>query len=293
MPTLRPASRQICTALFVAAIFGLPTFGHAAQQEQPGAPTAQAAEAIKSAGRTLDAPMDSGISLGLKAYADKDYGKAARLFKDEADRGNPTAQFFLGVLYTSGKGVSKNGAKGVALLKNAADGGVVKAQTYLGYFYFTGDAGLQEDHAEALSWFQRAGRKGDQDAQEMTGMLLLATKDPDNYNAAAQWLERSLEPNKQLDDLVGPSAKDHKQEAKMLLGQMFLSGSGVPQNNALAYALFSNVTTEVPFSITAHMSQADIQLGRSLAETMRHSGDIPKVINSYISGSPSIGNGLQ
>jgi TPR repeat protein len=47
----------------------------------------------------------------------------------------------------------------------------VEAQTLLGSAYSEGQAGLSQDHAEALKWFSRAAEKGFAPAQYQLGLV--------------------------------------------------------------------------------------------------------------------------
>ncbi len=49
---------------------------------------------------------DSGIE-GVKAYKNKDYGNALKLLLPLAEDGNANAQYYIGLMHWSGKGVAK------------------------------------------------------------------------------------------------------------------------------------------------------------------------------------------
>jgi len=74
--------------------------------------------------------------------------KGFRSFKPLAEQGNPLAQFFIGMLYTEGKGVPQDYAKAVHWYTKTAKQGNVKAQTALGEIYYM-SKGVPEDYAKA------------------------------------------------------------------------------------------------------------------------------------------------
>ncbi len=76
-----------------------------------------------------------------------------------ARRGDPKAQFDLGVCYRFGQGVPQDEAAAVAWYLKAAEQGYDKAQYNLGVCY-DGGTGTPKDHAEAAKWYRRAAHQG-------------------------------------------------------------------------------------------------------------------------------------
>jgi TPR repeat protein len=74
------------------------------------------------------------------------------------------AQFVLGECYQMGRGVAKNVPAGTKLIRKAANGGFVPAMTAMGTICLKG-IGVKADKAAAKSWFQKAARQGDANAQ--------------------------------------------------------------------------------------------------------------------------------
>ena len=64
----------------------------------------------------------------LAAYKAGDHQKAFLLWKPLAEQGNPLAQFFIGMLYTEGKGVPQDYAKAVHWWTKAAKQGYAEAR---------------------------------------------------------------------------------------------------------------------------------------------------------------------
>ena len=69
-------------------------------------------------------PLEDGIA----AFRGGDYATAIQLLRQFAERGNPSAQFYLGFMYANARGVPKNYAEALKWYRLAADQGVASAQ---------------------------------------------------------------------------------------------------------------------------------------------------------------------
>ena len=67
-----------------------------------------------------------------------DLTEALRLFSLAAERGNPHAQLFLGILNEYGKGMAKDFAEAAKWYRMAAEQGYADAQCHLGGMYKNG-----------------------------------------------------------------------------------------------------------------------------------------------------------
>ncbi|NIP73788.1 MAG: sel1 repeat family protein, partial [Gammaproteobacteria bacterium] len=72
---------------------------------------------------------------GLQAYQQGDYIKALDIWVQLAGRGDPVAQFGLGMLHQGGKGVERDEARAAEWFRKAAEQGFVPAQFNLGNAY--------------------------------------------------------------------------------------------------------------------------------------------------------------
>jgi hypothetical protein len=104
------------------------------------------------------APPD--ITPGVKAYEKGDYATAVRVFKPAADKGQPDAQFNLGILYSRGQGVGKDPEEAFKWLRLAADQGLPQAQFMVAQMREKGE-GVAPNYAEAEHWYQLAADSGD------------------------------------------------------------------------------------------------------------------------------------
>ena len=118
----------------------------------PGAPVA--------AGQTFDE--------AVAAYDRGDYATAVRGFLVHAEQGDATAQYKLGLMYATGRGVLKDEAEAVRWYRLAAEQGVASAQFNLGVMYANG-RGVLKDEAEAVRWFRLAVDQGHAGAQFKLG----------------------------------------------------------------------------------------------------------------------------
>ena len=82
----------------------------------------------------------------------QDDAQAAKWTRLAADQGNASAQFRLGAMYFSGKGVPRDYAEAAKWFRLAADQGVVTAQYNLGAMYANGQ-GVPQDDVQAVKWF--------------------------------------------------------------------------------------------------------------------------------------------
>ena len=97
----------------------------------------------------------------------------SKLFKQtrvEAEKGNPAAQFKLGMLCAAGKECPQDLTQAAEWLRKAADQGIAAAQFNLAVFYAQG-VGLAQDYAQAAQWFRKAAEQSDRAAQYNLGVL--------------------------------------------------------------------------------------------------------------------------
>ena len=108
-------------------------------------------------GGALAGPLEDGFAASQR----HDYATALSLWLPLAQRGNPDAQFGIGMLYYRGHGVRQSYAEAMRWMLQAANEGHYFAQFTLGSMYEYG-IGVPEDLAQAHMWFDiaaaRAGR---------------------------------------------------------------------------------------------------------------------------------------
>ena len=123
---------------------------------------------------------------GAAAFEAGDYGEAAQLWQPLAEEGDAMAQFNMGLLHESGRGVVEDPAVAAAWYVRAALQGLSAAQYNLAVLYQSG-RGVPEDGAEALYWLEVAARDGEGAGREQAAdaaARLAETLSPEEVDAA-------------------------------------------------------------------------------------------------------------
>jgi TPR repeat protein len=112
----------------------------------------------------------------------------------EAESGDPSAQFKMGVRYELGDGVPQDYAQAAVWYRKAADQGrahseaTVLAQFALAVLYERGQ-GVPQNYAQAASWYRKAADRDHRGAQAALSVLHTAGKGvPQDLVAAHMWL---------------------------------------------------------------------------------------------------------
>lgn len=127
---------------------------------------------------------------GAAAYEAGDYGEAAGAWRPLAEGGDAMAQFNLGLLYETGRGVAEDAAQAADWYERAALQGVTQAQFNLALLHQTG-RGVEKDGTEALYWLEVAARHGEGAEQEQAADAaaqlaeILPAEDADDARARA------------------------------------------------------------------------------------------------------------
>ncbi len=166
--------------------------GRQAGLSLPLEPTGQdAAEASEK--KIEQQNQDEQLKAAEGAYNSGNYGEALRLFKPLAEQGAAAAQFYLGVMYENGLGVSQDYAEAVKWYRKAAEQGDDEAQNNLGILYVTG-RGVTRKYAEAVKWYRKAAEQGNTKAQNNLGIMyergLGVSRD---YAEAVKWYRKAAE----------------------------------------------------------------------------------------------------
>ena len=92
---------------------------------------------------------------GLELEKQGKYEQALKLYEQLAEQGDSNAQWRIGAIYYTGKGVNKNEAKGLKYVKLAAENGKADAQFFLCACFLNGK-GVSKDIDEAIKWCELA-----------------------------------------------------------------------------------------------------------------------------------------
>ena len=134
------------------------------------------------------APVAAGtFEDAVDAHARGDYAKALRLIRPLANDGNATAQFNLGVMYLTGRGVQQDYSAAALWFRKAAEQGYALAQSNLGTLYRDG-RGVAQDDTEAVMWFRKAADQSDAVAELHLGVMYAEGRGvPQDYVRAHMW----------------------------------------------------------------------------------------------------------
>ena len=192
-----------------------------ARQWRPRKPTARTTRPRARAERP---PAGTSASLAfrnaVRAHARGNHAAAYRGFRRLAEQGFAAAQFNLGLMYSSGKGVPQDHAEAAKWYRRASDQGNAGAQNMLGFLYGRG-LGVRKNNAAAARLYRRAAEQGHARAQFNLGTMYRrghgVAKNPVK---AARWYRRA--------------AEQGVVQAQNNLGFMYETGSGVPRDRVAA-----------------------------------------------------------
>jgi TPR repeat protein len=102
---------------------------------------------VLSMAPVLETARAGPLEDGEEAYRLGNYASAMKFFRKAADRGDPKAQTYIGVLCFQGQSVSRNFIEAEKWFRKAALQGNSAAQTNLGLIFYHG-LGRVKDYAE-------------------------------------------------------------------------------------------------------------------------------------------------
>ena len=130
---------------------------------------------------------EAQLMIGLRDLAKNDAANAAPWLERAATEGVPVAQYRLGTLFASGRGVPADKAKAFHWYLAAAQAGNRKAMSNLAVAYAQGD-GTTKNPQEAGRWFLRAAQMGLADAQfDLAILYERGLGVPQNLTDAYRW----------------------------------------------------------------------------------------------------------
>jgi uncharacterized protein len=97
----------------------------------------------------------ASFGAGVAAFRHQNFNAAAVIFGRLAEAGNPRAQFYLGFMYETGRGVPQDYLTAAYWYRRAANQGETTAQYRLGLLFDKGQ-GVTQDYIEAHKWLNLA-----------------------------------------------------------------------------------------------------------------------------------------
>lgn len=204
--------------------------------------------------------MTEPVRRGYAAFKAGDVDEGVAIFRAEADKGDPAAQFAMAILHQEGQGLEQSPAKavewytkaaeqghmpsqfnlgtlllndpsqaaqGIGWIEEAARAGSGRAKLFLARCHINGMHGLEKDWIRAeRQLIEAAGQSGG--AEAALQLAALYDADGEGWNRrsdkAVEWLNRAV--------VMGLPA------AMIRLGDKFGAGDGVDQDTAKARALY-------------------------------------------------------
>jgi hypothetical protein len=188
------------------------------------------------------APVVAGpFKDGFATYDHGDYATALRIWRPLADRGDASAQFNLGLMYSHGQGVPQDYAAATQWYRKAADHGDPLAQTNLGVMYAQGQ-GVPKDYAESVKWFRKAAEQGNAYAQSNLGVMYAHSQGvPQDYMHAYMWFNLAAGnfPASDAEERDG-ALKNRDLVAAQMTPEQIAEGQRLPQKRRPASPRSSN-----------------------------------------------------
>lgn len=133
------------------------------------------------------------IDTAIDSIRNGEFAAALEMLAPLAERGDPRAEYLLGIIYLEGLGVAVDGPAAVAHFAAAAEAGFPPADTRLGVIYADGMEGVPRDEGRAARHIRTAAYGSDPEAQHILGMFHLwgsfgQARDADR---AALWFRRA------------------------------------------------------------------------------------------------------
>lgn len=178
-----------------------------------------------------------------------------------AEKGDPSAQHALGVVYADGRGVAQDMTEAVRWWRLAADQGYADAQNALALAYANG-FGTPVVRDEAMRLWRAAAGQGHALAQyNLGGHLVLHAQDRSRLEEGVQWLTKS--------------AEQGDGDAQFFLGNLYFTGEGVKRDEERARTLWRQAAARGHAQARRALEGADLHMRSSatwhvaaVAETM-------------------------
>ena len=114
----------------------------------------------------LATPARADFNDGVVAYLMGDYDKAYATMRSLADTADHAyAQYYLGMMYLQGQGVTQSYEEAANWFMKSAEHGIPQAQYHLGDLYMKGQ-GLPRDYEYAYAWFSAGAAQKHQKSVE-------------------------------------------------------------------------------------------------------------------------------
>jgi TPR repeat protein len=172
--------------------------------------------------------------------------EAVAVFKAGAEHGSAASMSNLGLAYDRGIGVTRDYDKAREWYEKAAANGDARGMNGLGQLYSDG-RGVLQDYAKAFEWYEKAAVKGRGEAMLIVGFFYAnGFGVRQDYAKAREWFEQAVlkGSTEQVREWLADAAKKDVLRAMVSLGELYLSGRGVPLDYAKAREWFEKAAAE-------------------------------------------------
>jgi TPR repeat protein len=205
-----------------------------------------------------NAQYNMGLLYARGQGVTQDYTKAVEWYRLAAENGVAAAQYNLGVMFANGQGTAPNPEEARKWFLKAAEQGIGGAASNLGNIYYEGE-GAFRDYSEAEKWYRKAAEQGVASAAFSLGVIHdLGQGVPQNFEEALKWYRKSAD--------AGYAA------ALTNIGVLYYNGQGVKRDLPEAYAWLARAeklgdprAPQLIKWIVGNMKPGDIKKGQELA----------------------------
>ena len=132
----------------------------------------------------------TNFSEGFQAYERGDYAVTIREWRRSAERGDPSGQYGLKMMYFEGKGVPQDYVEAARWYRLAAEQGYVAGLTQTDLLYFEGK-GVAQDYVLAHKWLNLGAAQGDEiavRARHIVASRMTPAQIAEAQKLAREWL---------------------------------------------------------------------------------------------------------
>jgi TPR repeat protein len=159
---------------------------------------------------------------GVAAFKKGDYQTALREWKVGANKGEPEAEYDLGLLYAKGLGVQRDLQVAQQWYEAAATQGNAQAEYSLGQMYAQG-WGIPANDASTLRWMEMANGSNADSGEDLGWLPIEGFGTATDFTKAAYWYRLA--------------ADQGHAEAQYDLARLYSDGKGVPRDQTQAFKL--------------------------------------------------------
>jgi len=202
----------------------------------------------KAESGNADAQYYLGLAYAKGVGVTQNEPEAIKWFRKAAEQNNADAQHDLGFCYSSGLGVGKDLVEAVKWYRKAAEQNNAAAQHDLGFCYENGQ-GVEKDEVEAVKWYRKAAEQNNPGAQNGLGICYYngqgVAKDEVE---AVKWYCKAAEQNFAI--------------AQNNLGLCYAQGKGVTKDEVEGYKWFLLAAGQGFDAAKKNMAVSESQLTR-------------------------------